>query len=196
MAKQSKATKRIIQKEIRDFGKEKKSGVGIVDNAFAVEGTGKQDYRPTGKYKESLKVIGESLFQVGFNYVKDKSQHHKFKYPTCKFCQTSFGDTPSDHRTIKNIISTIKRMCQTQCVPPIPLDKLPAKFFTIKMAGLVETEKEWTILDVLNEITKTVTLSAQVDRESREELRRMADKKGIHLGDLIEEMMDVYKKTQ
>ena len=49
---------------------------------------------------------------------------------------------------------------------------------------------------MLNEITKTVTLSAQVDREIREELRRMADKKGIHLGDLIEEMMDVYKETQ
>ena len=72
-------------------------------------------------------------------------------------------------------------MCLTQCVPPIPLDKLPAKLFTIKMSGLVETEKEWTILDVLNEITKTVTLSAQVDREMREELRRMADKKGFIL---------------
>ncbi len=177
-------------------GIEKKSGVGIVDSARVVEGTGKQDYRPSGKYKEQLQVIGESLISVGFNYVKDKNQHHKFKHKTCRFCQTSFPDTPSDHRTIKNIVSTIKRMCQVQCVPPIPLDKLPAKLFTIKMAGLVETEKEWTILDVLNEITKTVTLSAQVDREMREELRRMADKKGIHLGDLIEEMKEVYENTQ
>jgi len=39
-------------------------------------------------------------------------------------------------------------------------------------------------------------LSAQVRRESREELRRMADHKGIPLGDLIEEMMEVYEKTQ
>ena len=49
---------------------------------------------------------------------------------------------------------------------------------------------------MLNEITKTVTLSAQVDREIREELRRMAEKKGITLGVLIEEMKEVYEKSQ
>ena len=195
MAKSTRKAQDHREKKIAK-GIEKKSGVGVVNTAIAIEGTGKQDYRPSGKYKEQLQVIGESLISVGFNYVKDKNQHHKFKHKTCRFCQTSFPDTPSDHRTIKNIVSTIKRMCQVQCVPPIPLDKLPAKFFTIKMAGLVETEKEWTILDVLNEITKTVTLSAQVDREIREELRIMADKKGITLGVLIEEMKEVYEKTQ
>ena len=35
-----------------------------------------------------------------------------------------------------------------------------------------------------------------IGRESREELRRIADRKGITLGDLIEEMMEVYQKTQ
>ena len=76
--------------------------------------------------------------------------------------------------------------------------KVGKKFALIRMEGLVESEdqKEWTILDVLNEITKSVSLTAQVDRESREELRRMADRKGIPLGDLIEEMMEVYQKTQ
>ena len=87
-------------------------------------------------------------------------------------------------------------MCLTQCEPPIPLDKIPAKLFTIKKVGLIKDEKEVTLLDVLEEVTKTVTLSAQVRRESREELRRMADRKGIPLGDLIEEMMEVYEKTQ
>ena len=33
-------------------------------------------------------------------------------------------------------------------------------------------------------------------RESREDLRRIADRKGIPLDDLIEEMMEVYQKTQ
>ena len=205
MAKSTRKAQDHREKKIAK-GIEKKSGVGIVDSARVVEGTGKQDYRPSGKYKEQLQVIGESLISVGFNYVKDKNQHHKFKHKTCRFCQTSFPDTPSDHRTIKNIVSTIKRMCQVQCVPPIPLDKLPAKLFTIKMAGLVDKDveelfpegsiKEITILDVLNEITKTVTLSAQVDREIREELRRIADQKGITLGDLIEDMKEVYEKSQ
>lgn len=193
MAKQNK---KIQAQRDKKFGKEKKSGVGIVKTARVVEGTGKQDYRPHGKYKDQLQVIGDSLFSAGFYYVKDKTQHHKFKHTTCRFCQTSFGSTPSDHRVIKRIVSTIKKMCQTQCVPPIPLDKLPAKLFTIKMAGLIETENEPTILDVLNEITKRVKLSAQVGRESREELRRIADRKGIPLGDLIEEMMEVYQKSQ
>ena len=76
--------------------------------------------------------------------------------------------------------------------------KVGKKFALIRMEGLVESEdqKEWTILDVLNEITKSVSLTAQVDRESREELRRMADQKGITLGVLIEDMMEVYQKTQ
>ena len=181
----SKKSKTSLKKDVRatkKFGKEKKSGVGIVNTARVVEGTGKQDYRPHGKYKNQLQVIGDSLFAAGFNYVKDKTQHHKFKHTTCRFCQTSFGMTPSDHRVIKNIVSTIKKMCQTQCVPPIPLDKIPAKLFTIKMAGLIETENEPTILDVLNEITKRVKLSAQVGRESREELRRMADRTYKPLG--------------
>ena len=175
-------------------------------NARIVDGTGKkQDYKPYGKFKDKLQIIGDSLFAAGFDYVPSKD-HHKFKHPTCRFCQTTFGKTPSDNRIIKTIVTTIKKMCLTQCVPQIPLDKLPAQFFTIRMAGLVDKDveelfpegsiKEITILDVLNEITKTVTLSAQIDRESREDLRRMADQKGITLGVLIEEMKEVYEKSQ
>ena len=177
-------------------GIEKKSGVGVVNTAISIQGTGKQqEYKPYGKFKDKLQIIGDSLFAAGFVYVPSKDVH-KFKHKSCRFCQTTFTKKPSDVSVIKKIVSTIKRMCQTQCVPPIPLDKLPAKLFTIKMSGLVETEKEWTILDVLNEITKTVTLSAQVDREIREDLRRIADQKGITLGDLIEEMKEVYENTQ
>jgi len=177
-------------------GIEKKSGVGVVNTAISIQGTGKQqEYKPYGKFKDKLQIIGDSLFAAGFVYVPSKDVH-KFKHKSCRFCQTTFTKKPSDVSVIKKIVSTIKRMCQTQCVPPIPLDKLPAKLFTIKMSGLVETEKEWTILDVLNEITKTVTLSAQVDREIREDLRRIADQKGITLGDLIEEMKEVYEKSQ
>ena len=187
-------------------GIEKKSGVGVVNTAISIQGTGKQqEYKPYGKFKDKLQIIGDSLFGAGFVYVPSKDVH-KFKHKSCRFCQTTFTKKPSDVSVIKKIVSTIKRMCQTQCVPPIPLDKLPAKLFTIKMAGLVDKDveelfpegsiKEITILDVLNEITKTVTLSAQVDREIREELRRMADGKGITLGDLIEEMKEVYEKSQ
>ena len=195
-SKKSKYSRKKDDRETKKFGKEKKSGVGKGLTGREVAGTGAKRYNPSGKFKRELQVIGDSLFQMGFAYVKDKSQHHKFKHLTCRFCQTSFGMTPSYHRVIKNIVSTIKKMCQTQCVPPIPLDKIPAQLFSVKMAGLIETENEPTILDVLNEITKSVKLSAQVGRESREELRRIADRKGITLGDLIEEMMEVYQKTQ
>lgn len=81
----SKKSKTSLKKDVRatkKFGKEKKSGVGIVNTARVVEGTGKQDYRPVGKYKNQLQVIGDSLFAAGFNYVKDKTQHHKFKHTT------------------------------------------------------------------------------------------------------------------
>jgi len=51
-------------------------------------------------------------------------------------------------------------------------------------------------LDVLDEITQTVTLSAQISREKRDDLRRMAEQKGITLGELVEEMMENYERTQ
>ena len=157
----------------------------------------KNKFVPAGRYKEQIQDIGECLFTAGFDYTSSAgAPHHKFSHPKCKFCTTTFPLTPSDYRTIKNTITSIKKMCLTQCVPPISLDKLSAKFFTIKMAGFSETEKEITILDVLDEIGRTVTLTAQVFPETRDELKGMADSKGMAYGDLIEEMMDVYKKTQ
>ena len=176
---------------------EKKSGKGKgFFRKSSVAGI-KSSFKPQGRFKKQLSVIGDCLFEMGFEYVSDKKlKHHKFKHKECGFCQISIYATPSDWRAIKNIVSIIKKMCLTQCEPPIPLDKIPAKLFTIKMVGLIKDEKEVTLLDVLEEVTKTVTLSAQVRRESREELRRMADRKGIPLGDLIEEMMEVYQKTQ
>ena len=193
MAK-GKSNKQENAKDKKQF-QEKKSGKG---KGFSGGAAGiRSSFNPHGRFKKQLIVIGDCLFEMGFEYVVGtKSSHHKFKHSECRFCQTSFSATPSDRKTIKNTVSTIKKMCQAQCVPPIPLDKIPAKLFTVKMVGLIKDEKEVTLLDVLEEVTKTVTLSAQIGRESREELRRMADHKGIPLGDLIEEMMEVYEKTQ
>ena len=190
--------KKINAKDKKQF-QENKSGKGKGFSSGGVAGI-RSSFKTHGRFKEQLSVIGDCLFEMGFEYVTSKtgkgSGHHKFKHNECRFCQTSFSATPSSRKTIKATVSTIKRMCLTQCEPPIPIDKIPAKLFTIKMVGLINDEKEVMLLDVLEEVTKTVTLSAQVSRESREELRRMADHKGIPLGDLIEEMMEVYEKTQ
>ena len=173
----------------------KKDGKGIQTKG---QPHGRSSYKPTGKYKKELQIIGDVLFGIGFEYTSDKSntQHHKFKHKSCRFCQTSFGSTISDRRTVKAIVTTIKKVCQTQCQPPIALEKIPAELFTLRMAGLSENEQEYTLLDVLDEITQSVTLSAQIRREKRDDLRRIADQKGITLGELIEEMMEVYEKNQ
>ena len=200
MAKGKSTHKKQNAKDKKQF-QEKKSGKGKgFDGKNAVVGIN-SSFKPHGRFKKQLSIIGDCLFEMGFEYVISKTGakgggHHKFKHNECRFCQTSISSSPGSKNSIKEIVSTIKRMCLTQCEPPIPLDKIPAKLFTIKKVGLIKDEKEVTLLDVLEEVTKTVTLSAQVRRESREELRRMADRKGIPLGDLIEEMMEVYEKTQ
>ena len=185
------------EKKIRARDEEKqKSGIGIQTKS---QPSGKNPFQPIGKFKKELQVIGDVLFRIGFEYESDKSgkiKHHKFKHKTCGYCQTSFGKTISDKRALKKIVSTIKKMCLTQCQPPIALEKIPAELFTLKMAGLSENEQEYTLLDVLDEITQTVTLSAQISREKRDDLRRMADQKGITLGELVEEMMENYERTQ
>ena len=99
----------------------KKDGKGIQTRN---EASGKGSYRPTGKYKKELQIIGDALFAVGFEYVSDKSskiKHHKFKHKSCGFCQTSYGGTPSSRNALKAIVTTIKKVCQTQCQPPIAL---------------------------------------------------------------------------
>ena len=118
-----------------------------------------------------------------------------------KNCTVYLPSTYSDRRRgsgggVKEAIGRITKLLKSY---GFDLDtKIGKELALIRMEGLVgsEEEKEWTVLEMLNEITKTVTLSAQVDREIREELRRMADKEGITLGDLIEEMKEVYEKSQ
>ena len=59
--------------------------------------------------------------------------------------------------------------------------------------GTSEGNTEEVVFEGEQELLKGVY---ERKRESREDLRRIVDRKGIPLDDLIEEMMEVYQKTQ
>ena len=49
---------------------------------------------------------------------------------------------------------------------------------------------------MIDDCFSDVSLTAKIDPEYKDRLKRIADSKGISMGDLIEEMMVTYEKTQ
>ncbi len=83
--------------------------------------------------------------------------------------------TPSDHRAVMNFKSGLKK--------------------TLTQEGLKSTGEN-TIGEMIDDCFSDVSLTAKIDPEYKDRLKRIADSKGITMGDLIEEMMVSYEKTQ
>ena len=152
-------------------------------------------FKPSGKHGQSLKKIIKIVEDLGFEFVSQK-KHVIFKHPT-RGCSIVFASTPSDANAVRQIVRRLKKDLM-HCQPPIDVNSLPTSINHFRMKGIGEMTDELTIGNEMDACVEDnfSSISTEMTTDSKEKLNMLSDQKGITMGELIEEMMDVYQKTQ
>ena len=156
---------------------------------------GSKRFEPSGKHEKSLKKIIKIIEDLGFEFVSQKKQLI-FKHPT-RGCSIVFASTPSDANAVRQIVRRLKKYLM-HCQPPIDVNSLPASINRFRMKVIGEMADEPTIGDEMDACVEDdfSGILTEMTTDSKEKLKMLSDQKGITMGELIEEMMDVYQKTQ
>ena len=157
-----------------------------------------QRYKPAGKHSKSIKKIVKLIESLGFEFIKQSNKVH-FKHPKRK-CSIFFAGTPSDQNAVRQIVRRLKKDL-LNCQPPIDLSSLPSgkNLNQLRMIkGVGEMEYEPTMSDELDACIEGdfSRISTEMTTDAKEELKMLSEQKGITMGELIEEMMEVYQKHQ
>ena len=152
-------------------------------------------YRPAGKHSKPIKKIVKLIESLGFEFVKQSNKVH-FKHPKRK-CSIFFSLTPSDTNAVRQIVRRLKKDL-LNCEPPIDVNSLPANLNQLRLKGIGEMEDEPTMGDVLDACVEDnfSRISTEMTTDAKEKLKMLSEQKGITMGELIEEMMVSYEKTQ
>jgi len=155
----------------------------------------KPKFKPTGKHKKSLKKIVKIIEDIGFEFVSQTNKVH-FKHPERR-CSIFFSLTPSDTNAVRQIVRRLKKDL-LNCEPPIDVNSLPANLNQLRLKGIGEMEDEPTMGDVLDACVEDnfSRISTEMTTDAKEKLKMLSEQKGITMGELIEEMMEVYQKYQ
>ena len=157
-----------------------------------------QRYKPAGKHSKPIKKIVKIIEDLGFVFIKQSNKVH-FKHPKRK-CSVFFAGTPSDQNAVRQIVRRLKKDL-LNCQPPIDLSSLPSgkNLNQLRMIkGIGEMEYEPTMSDELDACIEGdfSRISTEMTTDAKEELKMLSEQKGITMGELIEEMMEVYQKHQ
>ena len=157
-----------------------------------------QRYKPAGKHSKPIKKIVKIIEDLGFEFIKQSNKVH-FKHPKRK-CSVFFAGTPSDQNAVRQIVRRLKKDL-LNCQPPIDLSSLPSgkNLNQLRMIkGIGEMEYEPTMSDELDACIEGdfSRISTEMTTDAKEELKMLSEQKGITMGELIEEMMEVYQKHQ
>ena len=138
-----------------------------------------------------MKIIED----LGFEFVNQK-KHIIFKHPT-RGCSIVFASTPSDANAVRHIVRRLKKDLM-HCQPPIDVNSLPASINQLRRNRIGKMKDEPTIGDEMDACVEDnfSSISTEMTTDSKEKLKMLSDQKGIIMGELIEEMIDVYQKTQ
>jgi hypothetical protein len=153
-------------------------------------------YKSGGKHRKSINKIVKIIEGLGFVFVSQSNKVH-FKHPERK-CSIFFGVTPSDGNAVRQIVRRLKKDLM-KCQPPIDVNSLPSSINQLRMQGIIgQSENEPSVGDELDACIDDSfsRVSTEMTTDAKKKLKMLSDQKGITMGELIEEMMDVYEKTQ
>ena len=150
-------------------------------------------YKPAGKHSKSIKKIVKLIESIGFEFVKQSNKVH-FKHPKRR-CSIFFASSPSDQNAVRQIVRRLKKDL-LNCEPPIDLNSLPGNLNLNQLRmikGVGEMEYEPTMSDELDACIEGdfSRISTEMTTDAKEELKMLSERKGITMGELIEEMMEV-----
>ena len=157
-----------------------------------------QRYKPAGKHSKPIKKIVKLIESIGFEFVGQSNKVH-FKHPKRK-CSIFFAGTPSDQNAVRQIVRRLKKDL-LNCQPPFDVNSLPVNVNLNQLRlkkGIGEMENEPTMGDELDACAEDnfSRISTEMTTDAKEKLKMLSEQKGISMGDLIEEMMVTYEKTQ
>ena len=155
----------------------------------------KPKFKPIGRHKKSVKKIVKFIETLGFEFVS-QSKKVSYKHPERR-CSLFFSHTPSDINAVRQIVSRLKKDL-LNCQPAFDLNSMPADLNQLRIKGIGEMDDDPTMGDVLdacvNDNFSRITTEMTIDARIR--LKIMSEQKGITMGELIEEMIEVYERTQ
>jgi predicted RNA binding protein YcfA (HicA-like mRNA interferase family) len=162
-------------------------------------------YKPAGKHSKSIKKIVKLIESIGFEFVKQSNKVH-FKHPKRR-CSIFFASSPSDQNAVRQIVRRLKKDL-LNCEPPIDVNSLPSgknlnqlrltKGIGSLSSSLSQLDDEPTMGDELDACVEDnfSRISTEMNADAKESLKMLSEQKGITMGELIEEMMEVYQKYQ
>ena len=154
-------------------------------------------FKSGGKHRKSINKIVKIIEGLGFVFVSQSNKVH-FKHPERK-CSIFFGVTPSDGNAVRQIVRRLKKDLM-KCQPPIDVNSLPSgkMLNQLRLKGIGEMENEPTLGDELDACVEDnfSRISTEMNTDAKEKLKMLSEQKGISMGELIEEMMVSYEKTQ
>jgi predicted component of type VI protein secretion system len=162
-------------------------------------------YKPAGKHSKSIKKIVKLIESIGFEFVKQSNKVH-FKHPKRR-CSIFFASSPSDQNAVRQIVRRLKKDL-LNCEPPIDVNSLPSgknlnqlrltKGIGSLSSSLSQLDDEPTMGDELDACVEDnfSRISTEMNADAKESLKMLSEQKGITMGELIEEMLEVYKKHQ
>ena len=158
----------------------------------------KRKFKPAGKHSKSLKKIVKLIESIGFEFVGQSNKVH-FKHPKRK-CSIFFAGTPSDQNAVRNIVRRLKKDL-LNCQPPFDVNSLPGNVNLNQLRlkkGIGEMENEPTMGDELDACVEDnfSRISTEMNADAKEKLKMLSEQKGITMGEMIEEMIVLYEKTQ
>ena len=165
----------------------------------------KPKFKPAGKHSKSIKKIVKLIESLGFEFIKQSNKVH-FKHPKRK-CSIFFAGTPSDQNAVRQIVKRLKKDL-LNCEPPIDVNSLPigknlnqlrlTKGIGSLSPSLSQLDDEPTMGDELDACVEDnfSRISTEISNDTKEDLKTLSERKGMTMGELIEEMLEVYKKNQ
>ena len=154
-------------------------------------------FKPSGKHGKSIKKIVKLIEDLGFEFVSQSNKVH-FKHPNRR-CSIFWSLTPSDQNAVRQIVRRLKKDLMN-CEPPIDVNSLPSgkMLNQLRMKGIGEMDDEPTLGDELDACVEDnfSRISTEMNTDAKEKLKMLSEQKGITMGEMIEEMMEVYEETQ
>ena len=174
--------------------KKKNKGDVRFSSTIVKEGS-KPKYIPVGKHRKSIKRIVKVIENLGFEFVS--ADNKVYFINSDRKCSIFFSQIASDVNAVRQIVRKLKKDL-LNCDAPIDVDSLPANLDLLRLKGIGKMEEEPTIGDVLDACVSDnySRISTEITIKTKEKLKKCSEKKGISIGELIEQMMDVYQKSQ
>ena len=165
----------------------------------------KPRFQAGGKHKKPIKKIVKFIESLGFEFIKQSNKVH-FKHPKRK-CSIFFSATPSDTNAIRSILRRLKKDL-LNCEPPIDVNSLPSGKMLNQLRltrgigsldpSLSQLDDEPTMGDELDACVEGdfSRISTEISNDAKEDIKTLSERNGMTMGELIEEMLEVYKKNQ